>query len=208
MKSDTVILWRSFFDSGVVEYHKALLEQLNPDYDIVKIDSHTLDKYESWYNNDVALYQWFKRTNPSYTRYIVLEWDVRCFIPLKDFFGDKWFSDFAVPCLKKRGIESDWHWFNHGVQLPEKYKISEVGVAPMACMILSHECISEISNYYFKNIEELKDLFCELRIGTLANYLGFSPCEISNEAKENITCGPINLNNMNRKSIYHWVKHL
>jgi len=181
--------------------------------------AHTLDPSQRemiWRNADLVIYLWHRSRRESAKRWIVLEWDVFCNISVDEFYAPVWDSDVAatsVPAYRwgsNRVHRSPWYWFRRPElqRLPRRYRAYAAGVAPLAGVLLSDDALGQISDVVL-NDPALSQVFCELRMGTVARYLGCELQEIGSLATQTLT-GEREFSrcDINVPSIWHKVKTL
>lgn len=72
-----------------------------------------------------------------------------------------------------------WDWLTEAERLPEEMKHLACGVVPLGVLLLSHKFIEAyISKNNIIDAMYKEDIFCELRFGTVARYLGFDITEM------------------------------
>lgn len=129
----------------------------------------------AWRNADTAMWDWWRKEGSllDFDYAVFLEWDVLFSAPLETVFpGD---AHFYCKELKKPG--QAWPWFGEIERLPLALRSSARGSVPLAVMRLSRECLAKM--FRDENHDGLyqHDIFCELRLATLATACGFEPVE-------------------------------
>ena len=121
-----------------------------------------------WRNHDIAFYQFYKENKQPCKRWLFVEWDTYCNCDIARLYQDFWDCDFVVNYTHEQG--SNWWWFEETHKIPENLKQYISGISPMTCSLLSDRALKAIT----ENSHLLEsDIFCELRIATLARYCGF-----------------------------------
>lgn len=137
----------------------------NPYIQVFPLFSNSTNRILSWRNVDLLYYEFYKRTKHKCRRWLLVEWDVFCNCDLEEFYGDSWDCDFV--CGNHHTFGDNWFWFREVKNVPRKFWRNLHGISPLACTLISDDALSRITDCSF----ELDfDLFCELRLGILANY--------------------------------------
>lgn len=145
-----------------------------------------------WRNCDRVLRDWWKEHHASVKTDLVwfLEWDVYVNIPLPSV------ATQGLACKNIHSPNPSWIWFGESHKLP----FAARGASPLGVTLFHRKLLDALSSetwdsYFHQNI------FCELRIASLAHHLGFPldrldlPYVGSKQLK------------VNHKGIYHPVKH-
>lgn len=146
----------------------------NPEVPIYCIVAEENPSYErGWMNCDRNVRDWWI----SYGRHLDFEYalfiegDVLFSCTVEEVFcGD---SHFMGKDVKKPGMS--WNWFSHIPNLPEDMKVHATGLAPLAVMRMSKVCLSEMFSHPLVETLYGREIFCELRLPTLAAACGHEP---------------------------------
>jgi hypothetical protein len=68
-----------------------------------------------------------------------------------------------------------WVWFNEFTRLPEELRAYATGIPPLAILRISRECLAATFNHPLRAKLYEDDIFCELRLPTLAAACGYEP---------------------------------
>jgi hypothetical protein len=124
-----------------------------------------------WFNCDLQLYSWHRQCGGSCAAWLYVEWDTYCAQPVMNYF--KYVRDFelsaAMPKFPKR--DQEWPWWTERSKLPAEYFNYAAGLAPLTGMIISDALLGKIAA---QQAALPCNCFCEVRIATLAKYLGVS----------------------------------
>ena len=159
---------------------------------------------DRWRNCDMPFLAWYSSTlrTISCRRWILLEYDVYCSMSLLDFIKPTLHADVVAPTIPMQSREPTWNWFDEIPRFPLKMRPFACGLVPLVTTILSDAAISKIARFYLDN--EI-DAFCEIRLGTVAAYVGFTSVPNSHPAARNISwCGSPKITD--EQSIWHPVK--
>ncbi|MFT5112906.1 MAG: hypothetical protein ACI8P9_002234 [Parasphingorhabdus sp.] len=96
-------------------------------------------------------------------------------------YASVWDVDLAAKDIIKSGENPSWVWFDEKPQISEVDKQHMMGSAPHACLFLSHNALDRISQS-----ATVKPVFCELRVATTANRLGFKPTPFNSKLRQTI----------------------
>lgn len=161
------IIYVYYDNNPVVLQHLNLINQYNSDCTIIPLETKKSTDKRVWRNCDLAIYDWYKNDRKVECDYwIYLEWDTYCTVPLRPIYEP------TYPCtaaMVKFPI-SNWYWFKDFYKLPDQYHQYVCGVVPFCGTAICDEGLKRISE-----IAPRSDIFCELRFGTLANFLGYKP---------------------------------
>ena len=208
---ETVILFCYYKITVPAIYCYERLKKLNPDIPIIPLSYGNIPFLnwvqlktpfeDMWRNSDFFRYHLLKQTNIRAKRYIFIEYDVLTQLPLKEAMKDVWDSDFATHLFEQTSVASGWEWTREIPTMP-----IEIQPYTYACgttiHLFSHKALKELTKCQYQNM----DIFCELRIGTLMNYLGYS-ADIFNFSKT-ITFAEYQIEKQNYPTIYHPVKNI
>lgn len=139
-----------------------------------------------WRNNDVRILRWwesYKTHNiPEDSLIYFIDDDVRFDFKPEDIVTPP--NDNYFVCHKFRDAsdiqESQWG-FRHDIdKLPEQLKEYALAITPIAVIGLSPRMLNDLSWYAANTNLFEEDIFGELRIGTLLNFLGYKGIEADN----------------------------
>lgn len=130
------------------------------------------DRQRAWAECDLLLYRAYAERTRDYERWLFVEWDTFCAMPVTEFFRETWHFDAVggTICLPDR--EPEWRWFRDGWRLPEPLRRLACGMKPASVSLFSSRALAAMT------AEFLKSPFSacvELRLGTLASACGFLP---------------------------------
>lgn len=129
----------------------------------------------AWRAADQPVRDWWLREGRHLTfdYAVFLEWDVLFAAPVDGIFpGD---ADFYCRDLKKPG--APWQWFAEIDRLPEAMRPHATGIAPLAVTRISYRCLTAMFSHAMADQLYGTDVFCELRLPTLATACGYEPVE-------------------------------
>jgi hypothetical protein len=127
------------------------------------------DADKAWYNSDFLFYQGFRSRKVNCKRWLYVEWDCYCNLPVRDFLHHVWDFEIAAPCVRLPNREPEWHWFQDIGKLPERLRPYSMGVVPLAGTMVSDQLLTKIVDVV---LAERVAAFNELRIATIGNMLG------------------------------------
>ena len=162
--------------------------------------------HQKWRNNDLKFYYGYRNRRVDCKRWVVLEWDAYCSMPLQEFFAESWDADIACRRFFSPGEEYRWYWFRERDRLPQKFRASAQGAVPLVAVLFSNEAMHRLSEAA-RELE--KNIFCELRVGTLAKYLGLRCAGIPKaDSLRSIRWKSVPVKLLTRPGIWHAVKRL
>jgi hypothetical protein len=121
---------------------------------------------DKWRSCDTMLYRWFPRRAVFAKRFILCEWDTYSRMSIPEFYADVWDADIAATEAFRREQEPGWGWFNEVGRLGELASCAS-GVVPFSGTLFSSAALEAVSRG-----PVLGDVFCELRVATLATFAG------------------------------------
>jgi hypothetical protein len=135
-------------------------------------------KRELWRNCDRSIRDWWKanrhRVKSSHVAFV--EWDVVVNADLRE--GIRPFVGLAGRVVENRP-GSAWQWWQEIDALPENLRVHAASLRPLAVVIASRQCLEAISAPTWDDVFR-RDIFCELRLPTVARACGFQlaalPC--------------------------------
>lgn len=156
----------------------------------------------AWRNADRPIRRWWldqgRHLNFKYA--LFLEWDVVFASDVDAIFPAE--ADFYCKDLKKPG--APWMWFAEASRLPESIRQHATGTAPLAVTRISHRCLTAMFSHPMEGIIYDRDIFCELRLPTLATACGFEPVECPGTLSK-VYCGVVDVDAAT--GVWHAVKH-
>jgi hypothetical protein len=176
----------------------------------VDVDRFSCDRDTSnpWYSSDTMIYRWVAHRRSSAARYIHVEWDTRCEIPLSRFLHGVWEAEVAAAAYYERGDDDrvwhegrprPWMWFTREyTKLPPDWRPYAAGLLPLGLMLFSHDALERLVGSV-----PAANVFSELRLGTTVRRLGL---RVQTFPSETIRCGVSAVERVNRPTVYHPVK--
>ena len=212
--TDLAILFTYHRDDDATRDHHARLVSLNPGVPIVPLvdggDAFIPGTFDvagepwrwgadrnPWANCDTIWYRWFlSSARVDAARYVVVEWDVLTYVPLRDFLGPVWDADLAAPMLVTPEM-TPWVWWE---QIPSLGPMAAhaAGALPLALSMYSRRALEVISRTRL-------DCFSELRVGTEARAAGLNCAEIPG-ARRTVVCNEAEIDWAADTGVYHPVK--
>jgi hypothetical protein len=129
------------------------------------------ERIQLWRNCDRSIRDWWRanRKNVKASHVAFVEWDVvvnldltRCIVPGAGLVGatvDNWPS-------------RPWSWWSEIERLPKDLRRNAASLRPLGVVIASRECLDAIADWWWGHTFAL-DIFCELRLPTVAKAAGF-----------------------------------
>lgn len=164
----------------------------------------TVDKkYTAWRNCDRNIRNYYKEIGQysEHTDFLFLEWDVLVNVDLFEKFDKTPVNGVEGKYILPYKTNKDWHWFQEIDRFPSKFEGCFVGVVPLGVIRMSKNLLNEIIKPEYDSLYD-KDIFCELRTPTLANYLGYSI--LGNDSLEMVHWKPVDYDG--GMDIYHSIK--
>lgn len=198
--------------------HLNLIKENNPD-DIVIPVTNDVDEYlpdtvdvnkfpspwdtsSKWRSIDTTFYLWFLNREVSAKRYLILEYDCRCTMPLRDAYAEVWDADVSCRTFYTPENKPNWGWFKKEEvnKLDPEDRPYIAGVVPYVATLFSHDGAT-------RTIENLtyNDVFCELRMGTAIRKAGLQVQTFPESLKKTIYATTTKLD-LSKPGIYHPVK--
>lgn len=138
-----------------------------------------VDRSYVWRNGDLSVYQWITQyERPHAERWIITEWDCFCTTNLRWVYQDVWDADIAATNVHQPEQDAPWHFARERPHVPDSYRPHLAGLAPLAGILVRAEVLYDIAQAVLKEPAWRKS-FCEVRIATVANALGFEAEEIA-----------------------------
>lgn len=198
--------------------HFQLLRQHNPDALIIPVTHDIADRLpgsvdvkhfaspwatgNKWRSLDTTFYLWFLNRQVSAHRYVLLEYDCRCTLPLVEGYAAVWEAEVSCRSFYTPETKPDWAWFK-----PEEIEHLDpgdrsyaAGVVPYACTLLSHAAAESILATV-----TTRDVFCELRLGTAIRKAGLTVTPFPDSLKKTVYAS-ITPFELTQPGIYHPVK--
>jgi hypothetical protein len=152
-------------------------------------------------NTDNLIYAWSWSCDYVLAkRYVVLEYDTLCTVPICDFYRAVWNEPLAAAASVTLEKNPDWWWFR---EIPDfrPFGNTLAGIIPLSGLFLSNEALTSLAELARNPL--YWPLFCECRVGTMARAAGYSPVRISPDAADFLTWQP---RVPSRPGIWHPVK--
>lgn len=198
---ELTILFLHHATDPVTRHHFEILHWLNPGVPVVPLSHRCEDalpgSYDAarlvpefagetgWHGLDVMLYAWYRAGRTAETtarRYALVEWDMLWRVPHADFYREVWDADVAGRDVKEPSRHRDWNWFAQMSRLPAALQPFAGGIAPISGLFLADRVLAAISAQVLP-----LDVFCELRLPTLAKACGFRLTELPPEKCRNLS---------------------
>ena len=154
-----------------------------------------------WRACDTLIYRWFQSRDLSARRYVYLEYDVLCTMPLETAYAEAWNAPVAARDFYTIRTAPKWFRFNEQSlsALGEDRKYA-AALIPMAGTLYSHESLERIVDTVVNS-----NVFCELRMGTAVEKLGLKVAEFPNRLRSTFDWLPYS-GACARPGLYHAVK--
>jgi hypothetical protein len=154
-------------------------------------------------SSDWLLCSWFLQRQEKCRKWWVVEWDVFCTMPVREYYRPVWKFPFVASCVRVRHRDPEYGWFRSVDTMPAEYVPYAMGAVPFA-YLLDEEALHAICTTLLQ--KPFLGGNGELRFATVANWCGYPPCGYSppNDHIGWRTWMEIAL----QKTIYHPVKHL
>jgi hypothetical protein len=189
------VLFIHHADDELTRFHADSIVTLNPAAVFVPLTFRmgfpaavrplTLDvgDVEHW-NVDRLVYHWFLSPNRvDAARYLIIEYDTLCTSPFCEFYQEVWDRPVAGASFTTWATEPGWYWFQQ-ISTPEIFQDKLAGIIPISGILLSHSALSTMAELAAET--RFDPLYCECRIGTLANTTGFPLTQIRADAQDYI----------------------
>lgn len=207
----TAILFACHKADEITKRHHNLLVKHNPDCDVIPITDgdgaygvdlcHVLCPLQTkdverpyWYYCDRLLWKAF-HTLPAYDRYVWIEWDTYCSMPLQEAYGETWDKPLVGRDLYKPPVA--WYWWKDVRYLDSNSQIA--GLSPLQGFLASYDALQTVLSTM-----PMGPAFCELRIGTAINRSGIPftpfPATLRDTIRWHMYKGLLN------RGVYHSVK--
>ncbi len=170
----TLVVWQTCGKLGLP--HLGRFMSQNPEVPTHVIHGEAFEgqaRTQAWRNCDRMIRNWWLNQGHKldFDRAIFLEWDVLFDARIEDILPD---GDFVGKDIKYPGM-CNWHWFQEIDRLPTEIRPFARGIAPLAVLAISRRCLNAMMTHPLAESLFSMDIFCELRLPTLAAYCGFEP---------------------------------
>jgi hypothetical protein len=129
--------------------------------------------FNAWLELDKIYMRWFlKPGRPRAERYVFFEYDIYANAPAEVFYGPAWHAPVAAARIGEPHSHPHWTWWCQERWLEEAFAF-RCGLIPMAATLWSYEALDRIAH-----TPRFQRCISELRMGTLARFLGFQPVPI------------------------------
>ena len=155
-------------------------------------------------SSDWLVCSWFTQRREKCDKWWIIEWDVFCTVPVREYYAPVWHFPFVVSGVRYLYREPEWGWFSHRDKLPEEYWPYAMGAAPFL-YLLDDEALGTICATHLKKPFTVGN--GELRFTTVANKCGYPPCGYS-PPEDYIGWLPWTEVPKHRRGIFHPVKYL
>lgn len=125
-----------------------------------------------WSEIDILIYD-FYLNNPTYSRYIITEWDTYCNCSAEDFYGNMLYEDVVGHGIVNDFNIKDWCWYQFLTK--EQKSIPKLGGIGPVLIIYSNDVLRDMTKLVINNPRMYDNMFSELRMGTLARQCGYEP---------------------------------
>jgi hypothetical protein len=156
-----------------------------------------------WAAADCLIYAWYvhgRTPATSAKRYVYTEWDMLYRIPMHEFYKEVWNRDLAAADYFDHDRHWFWNWFQQITTLPPDIRKFAAGISPLAGTLMSDRLLRNITR---RSIP--RNVFCELRLATLAKASGFEIYQLPDDKSRNLTWNANYLRPI-ASPVYHPVK--
>ena len=192
--AELVILFLHCADDAVTQAHLAIIQKLNPGVPVVPLAFKTglpeaklfttIDR--QYKNSDRLLYEWFQSPDMIMAdRYVILEWDTFCTVPVKDFYKPCWDKPAAAAQIHSIAKDPCWLWF-HNSKWQARYGKNLCGLSPTCGVMFSHAALNDVATLAHDPAHQ--DLYSEVRLGTMLAMTGHQPAVIFPGVSKYIAC--------------------
>jgi hypothetical protein len=126
---------------------------------------------------DLLFLDWYRNRSIDADRYVVFEWDTLVNCPIENWFSDVACYPLAAPSVRLQHREPDW-FRRHLKNLPLNVAPLATGMVPFTCVAISQDAIKRIEPLYNHDLQGLAEATGELRLPTLAAFVGITPVAI------------------------------
>jgi hypothetical protein len=152
---------------------------------------------------DVLIFDWYRQRQVEADRWILVEWDAWCGMPVREWLQEVWHADVSVASVRWPNREPEWYWFRHIARLPARYRPFAVGMVPTCFATFSDRAFRAISERLVGDI--LGHIIYEVRMPTLAHEAGFAPV-VNPRAGWNVTWQEVPEQTPLSRNLWHAVK--
>ncbi len=154
--------------------HLAALRAANPGTPVhtsAGEDGEEDRRVEAWRNCDRHIRAWWlaNRHNVNSSHVAFVEWDVLANSPLDPLVDPD--AGLLGRDLKEPG--DPWAWWGELARLPASLALHACGIAPLAVLVARRDCLDAIAAPEWDDLFAA-DIFCEVRLPTLARACGFA----------------------------------
>jgi hypothetical protein len=122
---------------------------------------------------DLLLYAWYLNRKEQCARWLVVEWDAYCAMPVEEFDAPVAQFPLVAPSIRLPNREPEWVWFQNAKTLPEELQNFQAGIVPFCFVLMDDEVLDSVCKCV--PWHELGNCSAELRFGTLASSVGYPP---------------------------------
>ena len=215
MGSDLVVFMPHFdgVDEKVYENNFQSFVRHNPDADVVRFDDKDCkdpywqkirkDKHLAWRNCDLLIYD-FYRQNPQYEHYLYVEWDTYCTMNVRKIVEPVVSAGLACKTIFMRPMDGWGPTFRGFIsEMPNEVQDQLLGLCSLCPTYIHRNVLEQLAKPHW-----LKDqnLFCELRMGTIARLSNVKPVEFPLYRK-GLTAAGFHMSQINGEGLWHQVKY-
>ena len=200
--SDTIAIFLTTSDYGLPHVDSFLRHNpLVPLHVFCNAVSEGEARTLAWRNADRSIRTWWinQGRHLNFKHALFLEWDVVFASRVSAVFPGE--ADFYCKDLKKPG--EPWNWFGETSRFPKTIQPHATGTAPLAVVRISRRCLSAMFSHPMEEMLYGSDIFCELRLATLAAACGYEPVECPGTLSK-VDCGVVQVDST--YGVWHAVK--
>jgi hypothetical protein len=215
---DTIILYCYHQCDELTVRHLDLLERHNPKHVVIPVIgepggeelpgsvnvAHLPSRWctdNLWRACDTLIYRCFQARDVSARRYVYLEYDVLCTIPLETAYAAAWNAPVAARDFYTLRTTPAWYYFNEqSLAALGDDRPYAAALVPMAGALFSHESLERIVDTVVGG-----DVLSELRVGTAVKKLGLKVAEFPGRLRSTFAWLPYS-GTCARPGLYHAVK--
>lgn len=145
------------------------------------------DYNDMWGSSDNIFYRWFLSERKILAdRYFIFDYDTYCNDSIKNFYSKVWDCQFA--CSDHFSIQQyfNWSWFEKYKEQLKIYQNMLYGVCPMSGIMIRYTDTERLISEQ-QNNTIWRNVFSELRVGSVLNLLGVKFSFIDEQRKSYIT---------------------
>jgi hypothetical protein len=169
-------------DTPVVRRNLDALRAYNPDVPVIVLGQGAVAKIvpdaftdpswvppqDGYHDSDLFVLHALRQLGLPHERYCWLDWDCLVLTGLKDFYAPVYDAAVVAPATQVPWYNPKWSWWCKRATL-ESYEEHARGIVPLAGCLFSREVLQKLLN-----LTDLpQDNWCELRLGSAINKLGF-----------------------------------